>query len=197
MKLDDIIKNTLEESVKVNSESDLDENFLKGLGLASNLLIDTFKNNGKVLLAGNGGSAADAQHIAAEFIGRLNFDREPLPAIALTANTSNLTCIANDYGYDHIFSRQAHALANTNDSVIVYTTSGKSSNILKLIREIRPKVKSIISLTGMNTNELEKYSDVVLSVKSKKTTRIQEIHAIAGHIMCECVEETLFKRQNN
>tara|TARA_B100000035_G_scaffold83395_2_gene69941 strand:+ start:28 stop:621 length:594 start_codon:yes stop_codon:yes gene_type:complete len=197
MKLDEIIKNTLEESVKVNSESDLDENFLKGLGLASNLLIDTFKNNGKVLLAGNGGSAADAQHIAAEFIGRLNFDREPLPAIALTANTSNLTCIANDYGYDHIFSRQAHALANTNDSVIVYTTSGKSSNILKLIREIRPKVKSIISLTGMNTNELEKYSDVVLSVKSKKTTRIQEIHAIAGHIMCECVEETLFKRQNN
>lgn len=197
MKLDELINNTLKESVRVNSESDLDEEFLKGLEMASSLLIDTFKNDGKVLLAGNGGSAADAQHIAAEFIGRLNFDRDPLPAIALTANTSNLTCIANDYGYDHIFSRQAHALAKPNDSVIAYSTSGKSSNILKLIREIRPKVKNIISLTGAYKDELEKYSDVVLSVKSEKTTRIQEIHAIAGHVMCECVEETLFTRQNN
>ena len=197
MKLKQIINTTFKESVKVNSDSDLDEEFIKGLELASNLLIDTFKKNGKVLLAGNGGSAADAQHIAAEFIGRLNFDRDPLPAIALTANTSNLTCIANDYGYDHIFSRQAHALAQPNDSLIVYTTSGKSSNILKLIKEIRPKIKNIISLTGTYKDELEKYSDVVLSVKSDKTTRIQEIHAIAGHVMCECVEETLFTRKNN
>ena len=86
------------------------------------------------MLAGNGGSAADSQHIAAEFMGRLNFDRDPLPAIALTANTSNLTCIANDYGYDHIFSRQALALANENDALIVYSTSGKSKNILNLSR---------------------------------------------------------------
>ncbi len=197
MKLKEIISNTLNESVRVNSESDLDIEFIERLEQASTLLIETFKNNGKVLLAGNGGSAADAQHIAAEFIGRLNFDRDPLPAIALTANTSNLTCIANDYGYDHIFSRQAHALAGPNDSIIVYSTSGKSSNILKLIRELRPKVKNIISLTGMYVDELEKYSDVVLSVKSDKTTRIQEIHAIAGHVMCECVEETLFTRKNN
>tara|TARA_B100000035_G_scaffold42030_1_gene31500 strand:+ start:308 stop:901 length:594 start_codon:yes stop_codon:yes gene_type:complete len=197
MKLKEIISNTLNESVRVNSESDMDIEFIEKLEQASTLLIETFKNNGKVLLAGNGGSAADAQHIAAEFIGRLNFDRDPLPAIALTANTSNLTCIANDYGYDHIFSRQAHALAGPNDSIIAYSTSGKSSNILKLIREIRPKVKNIISLTGMYVDELEKYSDVVLSVKSDKTTRIQEIHAIAGHVMCECVEETLFTRKNN
>ena len=194
MKLKEIINNTLKETVRVNSESDLDNVFIEALEQASSLLIETFNNNGKVLLAGNGGSAADAQHIAAEFIGRLNFDRDPLPAIALTANTSNLTCIANDYGYDDIFSRQAQALAMPNDTIIVYTTSGKSSNILKLIREIRPKVKNIISLTGMYTDELEKYSDVVLSVKSDKTTRIQEIHAIAGHTMCECVEETLFRR---
>ena len=197
MNLKTIIQDSLTESAKVNSESSIDVDFIKGLELASTMLIDTFQNNGKVLLAGNGGSAADSQHIAAEFIGRLNFDRDPLPAIALTANTSNLTCIANDYGYDEIFSRQALALAQKNDSLIVYTTSGKSANILKLIEEIRPQIKSIISLTGNFKDELEKYSDVVLSVKSEKTTRIQEIHAIAGHIMCECVESTIFKRSKD
>jgi D-sedoheptulose 7-phosphate isomerase len=192
MKLDQIIKSNLTETLRVNDESAIDIKFMNGLELASNLLIDTFQNKGKVLLAGNGGSAADAQHIAAEFMGRLNFDRDPIPAIALTANTSNITCIANDYGYDYIFSRQANALAHENDSVIVYSTSGKSQNILKLIKEIRPKVKHIIALTGIYTDELTKYSDVVLSVNSNKTTRVQEIHAIAGHIMCECVEDTLF-----
>ena len=197
MNLKTIIQDSLTESAKVNSESSMDVDFIKGLELASTMLIDSFQNDGKVLLAGNGGSAADSQHIAAEFIGRLNFDREPLPAIALTANTSNLTCIANDYGYDEIFSRQAKALAQKNDSLIVYTTSGKSANILKLIKEIRPQVKSIISLTGKFKDELEKYSDVVLSVKSEKTTRIQEIHAIAGHIMCECVESTIFKHSKD
>ena len=197
MNLKTIIQDSLTESAKVNSESSIDLDFIKGLELASTMLIDTFQNNGKVLLAGNGGSAADSQHIAAEFMGRLNFDRDPLPAIALTANTSNLTCIANDYGYDDIFSRQAKALAQKNDSLIVYTTSGKSANILKLIEEIRPQIKSIISLTGNFKDELEKYSDVVLSVKSEKTTRIQEIHAIAGHIMCECVESTIFKHSKD
>jgi D-sedoheptulose 7-phosphate isomerase len=156
------------------------------------LLINTYRNNGKVLLAGNGGSAADCQHIAAELIGRLNFDREPLPAIALTANTSNLTCIANDYGYENIFSRQIQALANENDTLIVYTTSGKSKNIIKSVIEARQRLKSIISLTGPFSDELADFSDAILSVKTAKTTRIQEIHAIAGHIMCECVEETLF-----
>jgi D-sedoheptulose 7-phosphate isomerase len=187
-----IITNSLNESLKVNKDSVIDDNFFQQLEIASSLLIETFKNDGKVLLAGNGGSAADCQHIAAEFIGRLNFDREPLPAIALTANTSNLTCIANDYGYEKIFSRQIKALAKSNDTLIVYSTSGKSKNIINALVEARPLVKSIISLTGAYTTDLIKYSDVVLSVNTAKTTRIQEIHAIAGHIMCECVEETLF-----
>ena len=117
--------------------------------------------------------------------------------IALTANTSNLTCIANDYGYDHIFSRQAQALVQQNDSLIVYSTSGKSSNIIKLVKETRDKVRHIIALTGTYKDDLAQYSDVVISVNSNKTTRIQEIHAIAGHIMCECVEETLFKQTKN
>ena len=130
-------------------------------------------------------------------MGRLNFDRDPLPAIALTANTSNLTCIANDYGYENIFSRQAQALASENDSLIVYSTSGKSPNIIKLVKEARNDVKYIISFAGLYTKDLAEYSDVVLSVNSDKTTRIQEIHAIAGHIICECVEETLFGHMKN
>ena len=188
----DIIKSSLEESALVNAEASVDEDLILALSKASDLLIETFLTKGKILLAGNGGSAADCQHIAAEFIGRLNFDRNPLPAIALTSNTSNLTCIANDYGYDEIFTRQMHALACENDSLIVYSTSGKSKNIIKLVDEAKNKVKNIIALTGNHTEELLKYADVVISVKSSKTTRIQEIHAIAGHIMCECVEERLF-----
>lgn len=194
MKFSDSIIHILQESGRVNSESVIDSSFVNSLEKASQLLVDTFKSNGKVLLAGNGGSAADSQHIAAEFIGRLNFDRDPLPAIALTANTSNLTCIANDYGYENIFSRQAQALANKDDTLIVYSTSGKSPNILKLVKESRSRVKYIISLTGKNKDLLAKYSDVVLAVNSEKTTRIQEIHAIAGHIMCECVENSLFSK---
>jgi D-sedoheptulose 7-phosphate isomerase len=192
MSISDIINNSLNESSIVNKDSAIDQKFIQQLKVAADLLINTFRNNGKVLLAGNGGSAADCQHIAAELIGRLNFDREPLPAIALTANTSNLTCIANDYGYENIFSRQIQALANENDTLIVYTTSGKSKNIIKSVIEARPRLKSIISLTGAFSDELADFSDAILSVKTVKTTRIQEIHAIVGHIMCECVEETLF-----
>ena len=192
MNISKIIKSSLEKSASVNSEVCLDKDFISQLDKASKLLIETFRNNGKILLAGNGGSAADCQHIAAEFMGRLNFDRDPLPAISLTANTSNLTCIANDYGYDEIFTRQMEALACKEDSLIVYSTSGKSSNIIKLVKNARKRVKSIIALTGDYTDELSDYCDSVISVKSSKTTRIQEIHAIAGHIICECVEETLF-----
>ena len=195
MNISKIIKSSLEKSASVNSEVCLDKDFISQLDKASNLLIETFRNNGKVLLAGNGGSAADCQHIAAEFMGRLNFDRKPLPAISLTANTSNLTCIANDYGYDEIFTRQMKALACKEDSLIVYSTSGKSSNIIKLVKDARKRVKTIVALTGEYTDELSEYCDSVLSVKSSKTTRIQEIHAIAGHIMCECVEETLFNTE--
>ena len=197
MNLKDIIHNSLQGSKRANSDSIINTEFSDALESASNFLVETFQKKGKVLLAGNGGSAADSQHIAAEFMGRLNFDRDPLPAIALTANTSNLTCIANDYGYEHIFSRQAHAVANENDSLIVYSTSGKSPNILKLVKEARKRVKYIISFTGSNKKDLANYSDVVLSVNSDKTTRIQEIHAIAGHIICECVEETLFGNMKN
>lgn len=187
-----IITNSLSASQRALKETLSAPEFVSSIEHASKKIIDTYKSKGKVLLAGNGGSAADCQHICAEFVGRLNFDREPLSAIALTTNSSNLTCIANDYGFEEIFVRQMYALAQENDSLLVYSTSGTSSNIINLIREARGKVRNIISLCGQYTNDLAEYSDVVISVKSDKTTRIQEIHAIVGHIICECVEENLF-----
>ena len=195
MNINEIITASLEESHTNLERVYKSEKFISSIKRASECLIDTYKLNGKILLAGNGGSAADCQHICAELVGRLNFDRNPLSAIALTTNSSNLTCISNDYGYEHVFVRQMEALAQSHDSLIVYTTSGTSKNILSLIEQARKKLKYIISLTGQNTEQLQKYSDVVISVDSKKTTRIQEIHAIVGHILCECVEETMFANQ--
>lgn len=193
MNINEIITASLKESHSTLEKIYNNDQFISSIEKASECLIDTYKSNGKILLAGNGGSAADCQHICAELVGRLNFDRKPLSAIALTTNSSNLTCISNDYGYDHVFVRQMEALALSHDSLIVYTTSGTSKNILSLIEQARKKLKYIISLTGQNTQQLQKYSDVVISVDSKKTTRIQEIHAIVGHILCECVEEKLFE----
>ena len=193
MNINEIITASLKESHSTLEKIYNNDQFISSIEKASECLIDTYKSNGKILLAGNGGSAADCQHIWAELVGRLNFDRKPLSAIALTTNSSNLTCISNDYGYDHVFVRQMEALALSHDSLIVYTTSGTSKNILSLIEQARKKLKYIISLTGQNTQQLQKYSDVVISVDSKKTTRIQEIHAIVGHILCECVEEKLFE----
>ena len=190
----ELIKKSLSQTQSVFNKSFSSESFLHSIDKAATLLINSYKKDGKVLLAGNGGSAADCQHICAEFVGRLNFDRKPLPAIALTTNTSNLTCIANDYGFDDVFLRQLEALGCKNDTLIVYTTYGKSKNIIKMISAGSNYVANVIALAGEYTEEIEKYSDVVISVPSSETTKIQEVHAVIGHILCECVEETLFKR---
>ncbi len=190
----EFIKKSLLNTRSVYDASFSSKNFIDSIDKAATLLINSYKNEGKVLLAGNGGSAADCQHICAELVGRLNYDRNPLPAIALTTNTSNLTCIANDYGYDDVFLRQLIGLGAKADTLIVYSTSGKSKNIIKMISEASNYVANIIALTGEYTEEVEKYSDVVISVPSNETTKIQEVHAIVGHILCECTEETLFKR---
>lgn len=190
----EFIKKSLSATQSVFNISFSSKSFIDSIDKAASLLINSYKKQGKVLLAGNGGSAADCQHICAELVGRLNFDRNPLPAIALTTNTSNLTCIANDYGYDDVFLRQLKGLGSKNDTLIVYTTSGKSKNIIEMISVASNYVDNVISLTGEYTKEVEKYSDVVISVPSRETTKIQEVHAVVGHILCECVEETLFKK---
>lgn len=196
MNIENLIASSLNKSKQVISDSLDRKDFRESLKIASELIIDTYNNKGKVILAGNGGSASDSQHICAEFVGRFNFDRPSLPAIALTGNSSNLTCISNDYGYNKVFSRQITAYGETNDTLIVYTTSGKSENIIELVKAARSKVKYIIAMTGEYTELLTDNCDVIISVGSAKTPKIQEVHAIAGHMICESVEHVLFGNSN-
>lgn len=155
------------------------------------LLVKAFRAGHKVLLFGNGGSAADAQHIAAELSGKLYFDRAPLPAVALTTNTSALTAIANDYSYEDVFARQVSGLAQKGDVAIGISTSGNSPNVLKGIREAKRKGALTIVLTGQG-GKLGKAADYTLAVPSKDTARIQETHILAGHLICYLIERELF-----
>lgn len=157
------------------------------------LIENAFKKGGKVILFGNGGSASDAQHLAAEFIGRFQKERRGLPAISLTTNTSTLTALSNDYGYDIVFSRQIEALAKKNDIVIGISTSGKAKNVIQAIKIAKKNKIKTIALTGGSGGELAKISNVSLIVPSNITARIQETHILIGHIICELVENNLFK----
>jgi D-sedoheptulose 7-phosphate isomerase len=152
------------------------------------LIALTFSNANKLMIAGNGGSAADAQHIAAEFIGKLNLKRKALPAIALSTDTSILTSISNDYNFNQIFSRQIEGIGQSGDIFFGITTSGNSKNILKAIKEARNKKIKIIILTGKKGNYLKKYSDICIVAPSNNTQIIQEIHITILHIICEIVE---------
>jgi D-sedoheptulose 7-phosphate isomerase len=161
------------------------------LTIIAGLLVEGFRRGNKVLLFGNGGSAADAQHIASELAGKFYRDRAPLPAIALTTNTSSLTAIANDYGYEDVFARQVKGLAREGDAVIGISTSGNSPNVLRGVEEARRLGAITIAFTGQG-GKLKNLADYVLSVPSKDTPRIQEAHITAGHIICYLVEEALF-----
>lgn len=152
------------------------------------LLITSLENKKKVLIFGNGGSAADAQHMAAEFVSRYLIERLSLPAIALTTDTSILTSIGNDYDYDKIFSRQCESLVNEGDVIIAISTSGKSQNVILGIKEAKRKGAKIISLTGNSASVLNELSDICIEVPSSETPRIQEGHRIIIHIICELVE---------
>jgi D-sedoheptulose 7-phosphate isomerase len=157
------------------------------------LIVKAFRAGHKVLLFGNGGSAADAQHIAAELSGKFYLERAPLPALALTVNTSALTAIANDYGYEDVFVRQVRGLAREGDVVIGISTSGNSPNVLKGIREAKRKGAATVAFTGQG-GKLGKAADYALAIPSKDTPRIQEMHILAGHLICFMVENILFNR---
>lgn len=157
--------------------------------------IQCLHTGGKILLAGNGGSAADAQHIAGEFVSRFAFDRPGLPAIALTTDTSILTAIGNDYGYEKLFARQVQAHGQKGDVFIGYTTSGKSPNILLALQEAWTRGLVTIGLTGNRGGSMGELCDHLLEVPSADTPRIQEGHAVLGHILCGLVEAALFKAQ--
>jgi len=150
----------------------------------------------KVLLFGNGGSAADAQHIAAEFVGRFAFDRPALPALALSVNSSSVTAIGNDYGFDYIFARQIEALGRPGDSVIGISTSGNSLNVLRAMSVARQMGLHTIALTGCDGGKLKAEAEYCIGVPSNETPRIQECHIMIGHIMAELVEQAIFYEQS-
>lgn len=155
-------------------------------------IVSSFKSGGKLLIAGNGGSAADAQHIAGEFIGRFKFDRPPLPAIALTTDSSVLTCIGNDYGFDDVFVRQVHALASSDDILLVISTSGNSKNLLDCVEVARKKGVTVVFFGGKDGGTLKSLSDISIVVPSQVTARIQEAHIFIAHYICGQVEKELF-----
>ena len=183
------IAEMLEESAQIKRA--IAESKISEIEQVVNFITTAYKAGGKVVLFGNGGSAADAQHIAGELMGRFKLNRQALPAIALTTNTSILTAVANDYGYEAVFSRQVEALVNEKDVVIGISTSGDSPNVIEAIKLAKTKGAKTIGLTGGNGGKLAGVADLVLTVPSNSTPRIQEAHITIGHIVCELVEREL------
>ena len=157
-----------------------------------NLLIETYKKGNKLLIAGNGGSAADAQHIAGELVSKFYFDRPALPAIALTTDTSIITAIGNDYGYEYLFSRQIEANGIKGDVFLGISTSGNSKNIIEGIKTAKEKGLITIGLTGESGGKMKELCDYCICVPSIETPRIQESHILIGHILCSIIEEAIF-----
>ncbi len=188
------IKENIANSISTKEKILNDENLLALIQDVSKECIRAYKNGFKTLLAGNGGSAADAQHIAAEFVARFYFDRKSLPSIALTTDTSILTAIGNDYAYDKIFSRQLEAHAKKGDIFIAISTSGNSKNIIQALKTCKDMGVLSVGLTGENGGEMKSLCAYCLKIPSKDTPRIQEAHILIGHIICAIVEKELFKK---
>ena len=183
----------ISEAQRVMLAMQTDESLFAALEGAAEACIKCLRQGGKLLLAGNGGSAADAQHIAGEFVSRFAFDRPGLAAIALTTDTSILTAIGNDYGYEKLFARQVQALGNAGDVFICYSTSGKSPNILRALEEGRAKRLVCVGLSGNRGGPMRDLCDHLLEVPSADTPKIQEGHLVLGHILCGLVESAMFK----
>jgi D-sedoheptulose 7-phosphate isomerase len=162
----------------------------------SEILVASLRQGNKVILFGNGGSAADAQHIAAELVGRFAFDRPALPALALSVNSSCVTAIGNDYGFDHVFSRQIEALAKAGDVAVGISTSGKSANVVKAVLTARQMGLRTVGLTGASGGTLAKSAEFCICVPSEDTARIQECHILIGHILSELVEKEIFPEKS-
>jgi len=186
---DSVIEASLKQHVDVFSS--ILENSITSIENCADLIVKTFKTGKKVLLCGNGGSAADAQHIAAEFVGRYENERRALPAIALTTDTSALTALANDYDFERIFSRQVDALAAEGDCLIAISTSGNSPNVISAVMAARRLGCKVIGMTGSRGKKLASVSDACIMVPSDRTARIQEAHITIAHIWCEMIENGL------
>jgi D-sedoheptulose 7-phosphate isomerase len=187
------IKSIIQSSIDLKNKVLNDPDLVKSVNEIVNQIIKCYENGGKVLFCGNGGSAADAQHMAAELSGRFYFDRYPLFAEALHVNSSYITAVANDYGYDEVYARLVMAMGRKNDVLIGLSTSGNSKNIVKAFKEANALGMITVGLTGQTGGELKGKCTFLLNIPSIDTPRIQEVHGMLGHIICELVEEKLFK----
>ncbi|MGL4346955.1 MAG: D-sedoheptulose-7-phosphate isomerase [Chitinophagaceae bacterium] len=188
----ELAKKKLLESIEIKQLILRDEALLKNIQLVAEKIVEIFKKNGKVFFCGNGGSAADAQHISAEFTGRFYKDRQPLFAEALHVNTSFLTAVANDYSYDEVYSRLAQAKMDMHSILVGLSTSGNSKNIIKAFEYCQTQRFLTVGFTGATGGKMKDCSDILLNVPSTDTPRIQEAHITIAHIICEFVENELF-----
>jgi len=189
--VDKIIEKALRESIKVKEEF-IKENG-RNLILFAEKISQAFTADRKLMICGNGGSAADAQHIAAEFVNRFMLERPPLPAIALTTDSSVITSIGNDYSFDDIFSKQIKAIGMEGDVLLAISTSGNSGNVISAVKAARGLGIYTVALTGGDGGRVRSLADMALMVKSNTTARIQEAHSLAGHVICQLVDYILFQ----
>lgn len=190
------MKNYIKDQIKKSYETKQaiyeNEELLNKIAEVCELCVELYKGKNKTILAGNGGSAADAQHIAAELVGRYGFDRPSIPSLALTTDTSNLTAIGNDYGYDKVFSRQLEGMGQEGDIFFGISTSGNSKNIINAFEVAKQKGIKTVALVGRDGGEMAKMADIALVVPSDSTPRIQESHILIGHIICDIIEKEIF-----
>lgn len=193
MEMEKIVEKSFRDSVKAKERFFTKKNMALVVVVAE-AIVSSFKSGGKLMLIGNGGSAADSQHIAAEFVNRFEIERPPLPALALTTDTSVLTSIGNDYSFDQVFSKQIRALGKENDVLLAISTSGNSANVLKGIEAAKAMKIKTIALTGKDGGKMADKAEMLLNVESKTTARIQETHITICHIICELVDHMLFQK---
>ena len=189
----ELIRKEIKNSIDVKMEVLNNTNIISQLETLVNDCISSLQNGGKIIFCGNGGSFADSQHLAAEFVSRLRFDRAPLASIALGTNSSNMSAIGNDYGYDQVFKREILALGNKNDVFIPISTSGNSPNVILAIKAAREKDIKTIAFAGGSGGEIKSLCDAII-VPTDSTEKIQEVHIMLGHIMCYLIEEKIFKK---
>ncbi len=188
------IKKAISDSISVKEKILNDESIINTIDKIVSTCVATYRNDGKVLFCGNGGSAADAQHLAAELSGRFYYDRPPLNSEALHVNTSYLTAVGNDYGYDMVFSRMLKGIGRKGDVIIGLSTSGNSTNVVKAFEQAKETGITTVALTGESGGKMAEIADIVIKVPSKDTPRIQEAHILIGHIICQLIESELFPK---
>lgn len=187
-----MVRSYVEESQNIISEILQDVEIEKKIISCIDLCINAFKKNGGVYFCGNGGSAAEAQHLSAEFSGRYKLNRKPLKSEALHVNTSFLTAVGNDFGFEHVYARALEAIANENDVLFLLSTSGMSLNVINAASKAKELGCKVIGFMGNQNTRLNEYCDIVINIPSSNTPRIQEMHLLIGHIICEEVEKGLF-----